>query len=203
MIIAGVDLSLRGTGIFINNLDINKTYFYYFTKNPRDINPQSFFIPEKLEQEKTIDKVIFSLKEILRNHRISKVCIEAPIGSAYYEWMDLYGIFKYILRVQGIECIKLAPAALKKYATGSGGAKKPQMGYALRQEFGLDFDYLGEEANNVVDAAWCCDVMKNYVSVQDEYISIASLPEQKQDLIAILTGLKVKPKKPRKKKANA
>ena len=46
----------------------------------------------------------------------------------------------------------------------------------------------------------CCDVLEKYVSVQDGDISIASLPEHKQDLIAILTGMKVKPKKPRKKK---
>jgi Holliday junction resolvasome RuvABC endonuclease subunit len=201
MIIAGFDLSLRGTGIFIKNLDTGKTYFYYFTTNKKDFSPQSFYIPDTLDQEKTIDAVIKIIKDILRNHKIDKICMEDVVTSIKGDgnWKDLYGVFKYILRQRDIEYIKVSPPALKKYATGSGAAKKPQMGFALRQDLNLDYDYLGDEANNVVDAAWCCDVLKNYLSIQ-KGSSIASLPEQKQDLIATLCGLKVKVKKPRKKK---
>ena len=67
--------------------------------------------------------------------------------------MDGWVCYYKILRKKNLPYITLAPTSLKKYA-GTGKADKVQMSYFLRKEYNIDFDFLGDVANNIVDACW-------------------------------------------------
>ena len=59
------------------------------------------------------------------------------------------GVVRLLLIAEGVPYSVVPPASLKKYATGNGHAKKPQMREELRQRSGVD-----EPDDNKVDAAW-------------------------------------------------
>lgn len=62
---------------------------------------------------------------------------------------ELGGVVRVALFGNGIPFVEIPPATLKKYATGRGNAKKPDMRMALYQRTGVDLD-----DDNQVDAWW-------------------------------------------------
>lgn len=61
----------------------------------------------------------------------------------------LHGVIRVFLHWLDIPTVLVAPATLKKYATGKGNATKPDMRMALYKRAGLDLN-----DDNQVDASW-------------------------------------------------
>lgn len=151
MNILGIDYSLNGTGLSIFNGEtvIFKKVFTSIRKNYQQDN-QTFILSPKFDNSQ--EKVDWVCSQIINSTNYDMVCMEDHIGS-YYEWMDGYAIIKHYLRKNNIPYLTVSPTQLKKYA-GSGKADKTQMSYYLRKDYNIDFDYLGDCANNIVDATW-------------------------------------------------
>lgn len=127
--------------------------------------PQTLEIP-KLEKGATATDRARRLSQIRRRVDealgLERLTILSKIGLAVVEGYSLGGARGYaaayggeaggVIRAQlferGFEILEVAPTRLKKYATGDGNAKKPQMIAAARAELGHD---LGEDA---ADAYW-------------------------------------------------
>lgn len=169
--VIGVDFSLNGTGlaVYTENHTITNQFVYSLKKSDR---AEVITIPKIEEQADKIDWVCNSIAEIAIKENVSFVCMEDHTGS-YYSWMDGYAVLKHLFRQANIPYIAIAPTSLKKYVI-SGKADKNQMAYQLRKEYGLDFDYLGECADNIVDASWLAIFGKDYYS---KYILGRSFPK--------------------------
>jgi Holliday junction resolvasome RuvABC endonuclease subunit len=181
MICLGIDFSLNGTGLSIFNGEnvIDKKLFTIKDKVYKTDTNLFQLIPDIKKQEEKLDFVVseilkFALKDV------DFVCLEDHIGR-YYNWMDGYGIIKHYLRVNKIPYICVAPAQLKKYA-GSGKADKTQMSYYLRHDYNLDFDYLGDTANNLVDATWLAILGYHYYNTYIESSKLSLTPARKEIL---------------------
>lgn len=168
MKVLGIDYSLNGTGlsVFDGNQVLFKKVFTNVKKNYESNKDIFIFLPTFNNQESKIDYVCDT---IINCFDYDFVCMEDHIGS-YYNWMDGYAIIKHLLRKNDKKYLCVAPSQLKKYA-GSGKADKTQMSYYLRQFYNLDFDYLGDSANNIVDATWLAilgsDFYNRYIQETD------------------------------------
>lgn len=147
--VLGVDFSLNGTGLAVYNENVGIDSASVFSLKESEFS-EIITIPKFSEQPDKLDWVCNSILE--HTQGIDFICMEEHIGS-YYSWMDGYAILKYFFRKQSIPYITISPTSLKKFVI-SGKADKNQMSYALRTEFSKDFDYLGECADNIVDASW-------------------------------------------------
>lgn len=159
MNVLGIDYSLNGTGLSI--YDGNKILFkkvFTSTKKLYEDNKEIFILSPKFQNKE--EKIDWVCDYIVNCTKYDFVCMEDHIGS-YYDWMDGYAIIKHYLRKNKTPYITVSPTQLKKYA-GSGKADKTQMSYYLRTEYGIDLDYLGDAANNIVDATWLSIVGLNY-----------------------------------------
>lgn len=202
MKIIGIDYSLNGTAVYEKDTASKDENYMYFTNDKKTTDTNSIYIDEKLSQPEKIDIIIKFLQENYFNQKnIDLVVLEAAALSKNYEWQEAYGIIKHKLRLAGIKYITIVPTSLKLYATGSGRADKTQMSYHLRQQTGLDFDYLGDIANNIVDAAWLINLGENYLECATNPKQIQLLPDYQQSTIENLLGLKPKKVKTKKKKA--
>lgn len=151
--ILGIDFSLNGTGLFFVD-ENNQVDFRLFSNNKKLINiKESIIIPDIKVQEDKLDWVINSIKNIIESNDVSFICMEDHIGK-YFPWMDGYGILKKFIRDLKIPYVMISPTSIKSYACDDGKADKSQMGYYLRKEYNLDYDFLGICGNNVVDSAW-------------------------------------------------
>lgn len=65
------------------------------------------------------------------------------------ELLMLHGCIRLALHREGVHYAVIAPATLKKYATGAGNAKKPDMRMELYKRAGIDL-----ADDNQVDAWW-------------------------------------------------
>ena len=155
--ILGVDFSLNGTGLAVykENYGIESVNVYSIKK--LDF-PEAVIIPKITEQSDKLDWVCNNILEHAQG--IDFICMEEHTGS-YYSWMDGYAILKHLFRKQSIPYITISPTSLKKFVI-SGKADKNQMSYMLRKDFNKDFDYLGECADNIVDASWLAIVGTYY-----------------------------------------
>lgn len=162
MRVLGIDFSLNGTGLAIYEKGTFPTV-KVFTTNKKvnsNIPDYTIFIPEFDKQEEKLDFVCEAIDNFITSNKINFICLEEHTGSNY-SWMDGYAICKYLMRKRNIPYITISPTSLKKYA-GTGKADKTQMSYFLRRDYGVDFDYLGDCANNIVDACWLSIVGTNY-----------------------------------------
>lgn len=70
-------------------------------------------------------------------------------SNALFTLGELGGVLKLLLLRAGIDILLVPPNSLKLFATGSGAAKKPQVGLALKQQLGVSF-----KTDDQNDAAW-------------------------------------------------
>lgn len=150
--ILGIDFSLNGTGLVILNSDFNIIDWKLFSldKKLSETNSNILLIPELESQELKLDWVCETIKEYIQ--KVDFICLEQQIG-LNFSWADGYALLKYFCRKINKPYITAAPTSVKAFA-GSGKADKIQMGYFLRKEYSFDFDYIGNSANNIVDACW-------------------------------------------------
>ena len=185
MNILGIDYSLNGTGLSIfNGKEVTFKKVFTTIKKNYEENKEIFILSPKFENP--LEKVDWVCEQIINCTNYDFVCMEDHIGS-YYEWMDGYAIIKHYLRRNNIPTLMIAPTQLKKYA-GSGKADKTQMSYYLRKDYNIDFDYIGDSANNIVDATWLSIVGYNFYRKFIQEKNIKLHPER----LKILTKLKEK-----------
>lgn len=162
--VLGIDFSLNGTGLFFID-ENNQTKFILFSKDKKLSSLESCVIlPNILIQEDKLDWVVEKIRDIIINEDISFICMEDHIGR-YFNWMDGYGIIKKFIRDLKIPYVMGAPTIIKSYASDQGKADKSQMGYYLRKEYNLDYDYIGNCANNIVDAAWMAFLARDFKDI--------------------------------------
>ena len=152
MKVLGIDYSLNGTGLSLYDGD-KIVWCKVFTTTQKDEtnNPEVFiFVPKMKDTMGKIDIVAEKIVELAK--KADYVLMEDHIGR-YYNWMDGYGVIKYLLRKEGIPHIMASPTMIKKYA-GNGKADKNMMSFFLKNDYGFNFDDLGKLANNIVDASW-------------------------------------------------
>ena len=152
MNVLGIDFSLNGTGLAIyNGKEITLKKLFTTTQKDEKNNPEIFIYSPKMDNQMTkIDDVV--AKIIPFTNEADFILMEDHIGR-YFNWMDGYGVLKYLLRRNNKPYVMASPTMVKKYA-GNGKASKDMMSFFLRNDYGFDFDYLGKLANNVVDASW-------------------------------------------------
>lgn len=151
MNVLGIDYSLNGTGLSIYNGKkvIFKKVFTSIKKDYEN-DKEVFILSPKFKTPQ--EKLDWVCETIINCTDYDFVCMEDHIGS-YYEWMDGYGVIKYLLRKKQVPYLMISPTQLKRYA-GSGKADKSKMSYYLKENYNMDFDYIGKLANNIVDATW-------------------------------------------------
>lgn len=80
----------------------------------------------------------------------------SPNPSVQASHNELRGIIKLIASEHNIGLLSYVPSTIKKYATGNGAAKKPQMIAALQSVLKIHTD-----DDNVADACWILDMAQN------------------------------------------
>lgn len=152
MKVLGIDYSLNGTGLAVfdgENIVLKKVFTT--TQRDEEKDPETFiYVPKMKDTMAKID--IVAEKIVSFTDDIDYVCMEDHIGR-YYNWMDGYGVVKYLLRQKHVEHVMASPTMIKKYA-GNGKADKNMMSFFLKNDYNFDFDYIGKLANNIVDASW-------------------------------------------------
>ena len=165
MKVLGIDYSLNGTGLAIyNGKDIVLKKVFSTTKKDEDNNPEVFIYVPKMKD--TMSKIDTVAEIIVSYADVDFICMEDHIGR-YYNWMDGYGVIKYLLRKKGTAYLMASPTMIKKYA-GNGKADKNMMSFFLKNDYGFDFDYLGKLANNIVDASWMAILGYKYYKIHVE-----------------------------------
>lgn len=149
--VLGIDYSLNGTGLSVyDGKDIIFKKVFTVTKKHEEENPDIFIYVPKMED--TMAKIDIVCEKIVECTDYDFVCMEDHIGR-YFNWMDGYGVCKYLLRKLNKPYLMASPTTIKKYA-GNGKADKNMMSFFLKNDYGFDLDYIGKLANNIVDATW-------------------------------------------------
>ena len=160
MRVLGIDYSLNGTGLSLydgKDIIFKKVFS---TVKKHDGLEEFIYVPK---MEDTMSKIDIVSHLIVNCTDYDYVCMEDHIGR-YYNWMDGYGVIKYLLRQHKKPYIMVSPTMVKKYA-GNGKADKNMMAYYLRKDYAFDFDDIGKLANNIVDATWMAIIGYKYLQV--------------------------------------
>jgi Holliday junction resolvasome RuvABC endonuclease subunit len=168
-IIAGLDLSLRHSGIVILNSQgevLHKESIIVKTrqKNKENIHEIITKVDDEevgermnvttngqLDDLKRIIGIKNRIKFILKNHKVTKVAIEGySMGSRkgqIFNIAELGGLVKCMLYEEKYDFSIIPPKSLKSYITGNGNAEKEEMQHAILKKYFLTF-----EDNNEADA---------------------------------------------------
>lgn len=161
--VLGIDFSLNGTGLSLyDGKDVLLKKMFTVTKKHETEDPENFiFVPKMDNPMEKIDIVAKKIAEIAKK---ADFCLMEDHIGTYYNWMDGYGVVKYLLRQQNSKYVMASPTMIKKYA-GNGSANKDMMSYFLKNDYGFDFDNLGKLANNIVDATWMAIIGYKYYKI--------------------------------------
>lgn len=99
------------------------------------------------------------LKELCSLANVNIIAYEKPGGRNYAALINhakLVGEIEKFCEENGIEYKGYSASEIKRFATGKGNAKKPQMVEAAKKRFG----YTGDN-DNIADALWILAVAKN------------------------------------------
>lgn len=163
--VVGLDPSLRATGLALPDGELLTI-----------TTPSCSTLDDKIERVR---------------HIVGKVGVRARIGAlvviegpafgmsnkATHELAGLWWALVVRLAEQGNQIAVMSPGQLKKFATGNGNAKKPDMRMALYQRAGLDV-----ADDNQVDAYW----LRQAGLVRQGHPDALSLPKPQ---IAVLDGI--------------
>lgn len=196
--ILGIDFSLNGTGLSIIDSTFNLLDWKVFTVDHKlaEMDSNIILIPSKNTQELKLDWVCETIKDYIQ--KVDFICLEQQIG-LNFSWADGYGILKYFCRKLDKPYITAAPTAVKAFA-GSGKADKIQMGYFLRKEYNLDFDFIGSISNNVVDATWLAIIGNIFQNIFVFNKPFENLCEKRLEILNKIAISNKYIEKPRKKK---
>jgi len=135
--VVGLDPSLRATGLALPDGELLTI-----------TTPSCSTLDDRIERVRHVVG-----KVGVRAHVGSLVVIEGPAfgmnNKATHELAGLWWALVVRLAEQGNQIAVLSPGQLKKFATGNGNAKKPDMRMALYQRAGLDI-----RSDDEVDAFW-------------------------------------------------
>ena len=135
--VVGLDPSLRATGLALPDGELLTI-----------TTPSCSTLDDKIERVRHV------VGKVGVRARISaRVVIEGPAfgmnNKATHDLAGLWWALVVRLAEQGNQIAVLSPGQLKKFATGNGNAKKPDMRMALYQRAGLDI-----RSDDEVDAFW-------------------------------------------------
>lgn len=139
-IIAGLDLSLSGTGIVIMN-------------SKGDILAEKLIRTKKTEipEIERLKYIKDELMSFLMHHKVSMVAVEhfsyGSTGRSVYQLGALGGIIRLTLLEAKIPFVEISPNSLKAFITTKGKAEKDDMRDAVMQRYNLNIT-----DNNICDA---------------------------------------------------
>jgi len=99
------------------------------------------------------------VEELVDTHNIKVICYELPGGqhtSPIIHSAKLIAIVERLAATKGIEYVETSSGTVKKFATGKGNAKKPEMIAAAQEKLG----YEGND-DNEADALWMLQYVKS------------------------------------------
>jgi crossover junction endodeoxyribonuclease RuvC len=131
--IIGIDASLTGTGVAV--IDNGKM------KNHERIESKQTGVRRLIEIESRLKYIIDS--QLLVNTKTDMVVIEeyawGAKGRATYQIGELGGVIRRMLHHQMVRWIEVNPSHVKKFAAGSGNAKKEQVLMQVYKRWGIEF----------------------------------------------------------------
>jgi Holliday junction resolvasome RuvABC endonuclease subunit len=163
-LIAGLDLSIRGTAIFIVD----------------SAGTQVHRTEIKIKQNKGEERVEFTRRRIItirdtvietmKLFKVTKIAVEGfSFGSRGQSLADIFGL-NWVVRIALFEnsynYVDVSPKSLKAFVTGSGNADKAAMMQAIEYKYGMPF-----ESDNEADAYGLC---RFYLALGDDAESIAA-----------------------------
>lgn len=131
--IAGIDFSLKNTGLSI--LDENGYHFYIFAESKPVglLNDKVKYIPRR-NKEKTFQRYIDlagDITSIIKEHNVEKVFIEdyalTKIEGYKINLIEATAVLKHKLILEGVEIDKVSVTNVKKKATNYGASDKEAM----------------------------------------------------------------------------
>lgn len=149
MVILGLDLSLRGTGVCVLDISHNKkpqaSNFLYFNT----IDTARLFGMQRIEYIRN------NIKLILEQYQPDLVVVEGYAygarGRAVFDLGEIGGVIRHLLYTNQYSYKDVQPNSLKKFVTGDGTATKEQMMQSLGDRYGVLF---GDD--NQADAMGLC-----------------------------------------------
>jgi crossover junction endodeoxyribonuclease RuvC len=104
-------------------------------------------LPKKFRGAERLDFITEQLLKLVYDHDIEVIFMEGysmgspqrggAVGRAF-DIGELGGVVKLLAYRGGVDLVLVPPAVLKKFATGKGNAKKPEMIAAVRKVWGMD-----------------------------------------------------------------
>jgi Holliday junction resolvasome RuvABC endonuclease subunit len=111
------------------------------------------------------------VKNLLNTPETTLVVLEdyayGAIGRAVIGLGELGGIVRLMLYEEGIDLVLVGPGQLKKWATGNGNCKKPDMIECVQSRFG----YKGITNNNQADAILLMELGRSLLSLPTDKTS--------------------------------
>lgn len=134
---AGLDLSLRGTGLIVLNEDGKIEHQKLLSTSPKqEVEERIIYIGEELYPYLDQRDIVY----------VEGLAFGAR-GSSMLELAGLHYFIRISLRLENISYKIIAPPTVKKFVTGKGNAKKELMLLRVYKKWGVSFD-----DNNLCDA---------------------------------------------------
>ena len=150
MIAVGIDPSLSATGICFGDYSVDVISHRGRMDDPKGDGRLA-----------NIRAVLSKLYEAI-NPEI--VCIESvpPYARGSAALGLAHGVVREVTAAHGIELVMAAPSVIKKFATGSGRAGKPEMQLALRELNFVPLEVSSRWDDNEIDAWWLRQIALAY-----------------------------------------
>lgn len=148
---AGVDLSLRSTGLFIGSGD------------PRDASGERAIVvtPEHMREQRRLDLIVGEILGFFSEPLVPAIIMfEAPSfgsGDRAHAKGALHGVVKRELWLRGYWIADIPPTSLKVFAAGRN-VKKPALAVEVFDRWGVK-----DDCDDVVDAFACSRLAAAYV----------------------------------------
>ena len=114
--VVGIDASARSTGVVVMGADTSPKE--HLIKTPR------------IKEGERLNRIYSEFANILENKKFVMAVMEGPSYQSTnkpFTLGEVYGIFKLSCTQNRIPLVIIPPRSLKKYAVGTGNAKKEQM----------------------------------------------------------------------------
>ena len=113
--------------------------------------------------------IVDRVQEICKRQRPDVVIMEdyafGAKGQALTQIHECVGIIKYLFIQNNIKLVLIPPTTLKKFVTGSGRAKKPEMCASIKERWGRHFDEKKE--NDMADAFALVQLYLRYINKEE------------------------------------